>query len=100
MITRTEILLALQDALVCEIYCSIREIVFKYDIDKNSFLLRFYLDREVVEEDTENISNVMAEFISHFKYSEFDEILEECIYSSIPQSKLDTLSGVVYARKE
>lgn len=100
MITRAEILLSLQDALIGEIYSNIRAIAFDYNKDSKIFKLRFYLDREPDEDDFESLSNVMGEFLSHFKFSQFDEIKEECIYSSLPLSELDILSGIVYARKE
>ncbi|MDT3738234.1 MAG: colicin [Candidatus Kapabacteria bacterium] len=100
MITRSEIMLSLQDALIGEIYNNIRAIVFDYNEDNKTFLLRFYLDKEPDEDDFESVSIVMSEFISHFKFSEFNTINEECLYSKLQLSELEPLSGVVYARKE
>lgn len=100
MITRSDILLSLQDALIGEIYNNIRAIVFDYNEVNKSFLLRFYLDKVPDEDDFENVSNVMGEFISHFKFSEFNIIYEECLFSKLQLSELEQLSGIVYARKE
>ncbi len=99
-LSNSEIRLALQIALLGEIYSAIRAIVFSYKPKKKSFLLRFYLDREVTEEDYENVGIVMTEFISNFNYLEFDELLEECHYSKLPISKLEPLDGFVYCKKE
>ena len=99
-IKREEILLALQSSLLGEIYAEIRLIVFKYNSDNRQFMLRYYLDREPTEEDYENLSVVITEFISNFKYSEFDGVSSECIYSKSPISELETLDGIVYCRKE
>jgi len=99
-ITRGEILLALHSALLGEIYGSIRAIVFEYKPDKKYFKLRYYLDREPTEDDFENAAVTTTEFISTFKFSEFDTIEEECIYTNVPLSKIEALDGAVYLRKE
>jgi hypothetical protein len=99
-INRTEILLALQSALLGEIYYAIRAIVFKYDAKGKQFALRYYLDREPNEDDFENIGIVATEFIANFKYSDFNEVKEECIYTAQPISQIDIMDGMVYCRKE
>lgn len=95
-----EIRVALQTALLGEIYPSIRAIVYEYNLKNKSFLIRYYLDREPIEEDYESVSEVMTEFISQFKHSEFDKLKEECIYSNLVISELDPLNGFVYSRNE
>lgn len=97
-----KIRLALQSSLIGEIYPEIKAVVYSYNVEEKIFLLRYYLDREPIEEDYENISEVMAEFISHFKFSTFEKLKEECSYSSSKQkeSELDPLDGFVYLRKK
>lgn len=99
-INREEILLALQSSLIGEIYPAIRVVVYKYIPKNKHFVLRYYLDREPTEEDNENVEIVMTEFISNFKYSDFDKIKEECCYSDELISQLDIMDGIVYCRKE
>lgn len=100
MLNREEILLSLQRALWGEVYPKIRMIVYDYQQKERDFLLRYYLDQEPTEDDYENLGIVIAEFISDFKFSEFNTIKEECVFSNLPIGELETLSGVVYARKE
>ena len=99
-VTRNDILLSLQQALLGEIYPSIRMVVFDYNQSLRKFTLRYYLDRESNKDDFESISCVVGEFLSHFKYTEFEEIKEECIYSLALPSEIDILDGMVYLRKE
>lgn len=99
-IKREEILLALQSSLLGEIYSEIRAVVFKYNSDNRQFTLRYYLEKEPNEDDYENIGIVVAEFISNFKFSEFEKVDEECVYSKLPISELEILDGMVYCRKE
>ena len=95
-----DIRLAMQTSLLGEVYSEIRAIAYAYDDEKKSFLIRYYLNREPTEDDYENVSEVMTEFISHFKHSEFDKLKEECQFSTLPQSKLDSLDGFIYLKKE
>jgi len=99
-IKREEILLALQSSLLGEVYQSVRAVVFKYDPDLKHFILRYYLDKVPDKNDNESIGNVVAEFISNFKYSDFNKVEEECIYSDKSISELDIMDGIVYCRKE
>lgn len=100
MLTERDIRITMQWALLGEIYPEVRAIAYAYNPDTKSFLLRYYLSREPTSEDYDNVSEVMTEFMSHFKYSEFDELKEECQYSELPASQIDPLDGFVYARKE
>ena len=63
-------------------------------------MLRYYLDRAPTEEDYESVSVVMTKFISQFRHSAFNTIKEECYYSRLPQSQIDSLDGFVYSRLE
>ena len=99
-IKREEILLALQSSLLGEIYSGIRAIVFNYNSDNRQFILRYYLEKEPDEDDYKNIGIVVAEFLSNFKFSEFDKVDEECVYSKLSISELEILDGMVYCRKE
>lgn len=99
-ITNEQIRLALQFALFDEVYPEIRMIVFQFDRKKKIFRLRYYLSREPNNDDYDNLGRVMTIFISNFKFSEFDSLKEECIYSLEPISKLETFDGIIYSRKE
>jgi hypothetical protein len=100
MINKKDIILTLNHVLGGQIYNDIRAIVYSYSKDDKHFLLRYYLSRHPNDDDFENISIVMAEFISHYPYSYFESIKEECIYSDLPIGELDDLDGYVYVRKE
>jgi len=91
-----QIRLVLQISLLGEIYPAIRAIAFDYVVIDKRFTLRYYLDREPVDDDFEKISVVMTEFIANFSYQEFDELEEDCLYSNLPMSELSPLSGFVY----
>ena len=100
MLTVQEIWSSLQIALLGMIYPKVRAIVFSYSHPRKSFCLRFYFDSEPSEEDFEVVNEVVTEFISNFKFSEFEIINGECEYSSQPLEIIDPLDGFVYARKE
>lgn len=99
-LTNEEIRLALQNALLGEIYSDIRAIAYAYDSKKKYFLIRYYLNRKPNQHDYDSASSVMAEFISNFKFTEFEEVKEECQYCELPPSELDVLDGFIYFRKE
>ena len=98
--TTDSIRVALQISLLGEIYPDIRAIAYSYDLSNKIFTLRYYLVREPIEEDYENVSIVLAEFASNFNHTSFNGLKEECIYSKVPKSELDSLDGFVYFRKE
>ena len=91
---------AMQISLLGEIYENIRAIAYSYYSNKKSFTIRYYLDRVPTDDDYESVSEVMTEFISHFKHSEFKKLKEECQFSDLPKSKLDPLDGFVYSKRE
>lgn len=98
--SKEQIMLALQEALLGEIYNNIRAIAFKYDPQNKLFVLRYYLDREPIRDDYDNIGAVLAEFLACFKYSDFDHIRQECVYTNSLISQIDVMDGIVYCRKE
>ena len=100
MLTVQEIRSSLQIALLGMIYPKVRAIVFSYSRPRKSFCLRYYFESEPSEEDFEVVNEVVTEFISNFKFSEFEIIKGECEYSSQPLEIIDPLDGFVYARKE
>lgn len=99
MINKDRIRLALQIALLGEIYPAIRAIAFAYNSAK-LLKVRFYLDREPNEDDYESVSSVMSELIASFNNIEISEVIEECFYSTTSISELDSLDGLVYSRRE
>ena len=99
-LTNEEIRLAMQIALLGEIYSEIRAIAFQYNLQKKRFMIKYYLSRKPTDVDYESISTVMTDFIANFKYTEFEELKEECDYCILPKDKIDALDGFVYFRKE
>ncbi|MBL7996141.1 hypothetical protein JNM05_12280 [bacterium] len=100
VISREHILLALQSSLIGNVHRSLRAVAFKYQSDVNIFTLRFYLSNSPSKEDYERVSVVMTEFISHFKFSDFSKLQEECVFSNDQLSALEPLDGFVFARSE
>lgn len=99
-VEREKILLTLQSSLLGEVYQELRAVVFRYSYEHRHFVIRYYLDREPNEDDYESVGNVVAEFISNFKHSNFERIEEECVYTKDSISELDIMDGMVYCRKE
>lgn len=87
-------------SLIGEIYPEIRAIALRYTEDKN-LLIRFYLEREPVDEDSECIESIITNILAHTSSNE--EILnvkDESIFSNEKIGDLDPLDGFIYARKE
>jgi len=97
---KDDIVLSLAFALIGEIYPSIRAIVYEYKAKSRDFNLRCYLDREVEEDDIENMSYVVGEFWCDYHFHDFNSLDSECVYTTQPLSALDILDGIVYCRKE
>ncbi|WP_077415270.1 hypothetical protein [Chryseobacterium sp. JV274] len=93
---RKDVLISMQRALWGMIYPEIRAIAVGYNgIEKLKVI--YYLDREPIEDDYENISEVTAEVSSDINFKEVEEL---CTYTNEPFSKLDNLVSWVYIRKE
>lgn len=87
-------------SLIGEIYPEIRAIVLRYD-SKNNLLIRYYLDREPIEEDYDSLECVVTNVLAHTSSNdEIKDVKEEAFYSSVRLTDLDILDGLVYARKE
>ncbi|MFH0895098.1 MAG: hypothetical protein V2A54_11750 [Bacteroidota bacterium] len=98
--TDADIRIKLQFALLGEVYNEIVAIAYKYEKTTKLFLLRYYMEREPNDEDRENLSCVMSEFIANYDNIVFNEIKEECIKIDLAQSKVDPLDGLVYLKKQ
>lgn len=99
-LSSNQIRLSLQNALLGEIYPELRAIAYSYNSRTSDILLRYYLEREPIEDDYDSLNTVMGLFIGDFKFSEFNKILEECEYNELPINQIDSLDGFVYLRKE
>ncbi|BDR54514.1 hypothetical protein KIMH_06250 [Bombiscardovia apis] len=87
-------------ALLGEIYPNIRAIALKYSQDSKYLLIRYYLDREPLEEDYESISSVETEMFSAVGNDFISHSDLECIHEIEIIANLDRLDGFVYVRKE
>lgn len=93
---RKDVLISIQRALWGMIYPEIRAIAVGYDgIEKLKVI--YYLDREPIEDDYENINEVTAEVCSDINFTEVEVL---CVYTKEPFIKLDNLISWVYMRKE
>ena len=78
------------------IYPSIRAIAVGFEGMKKLKVI-YYLDREPIEDDYENISEVTSEVFADIEFKEVEEI---CKFTLEPFSKLDSLESWVYMRQE
>jgi hypothetical protein len=93
---RRKVLISIQRALWGMIYPSIRAIAVGFEGTVKLKVI-YYLDREPIEEDYENISEVTSEVFADINFSEVEEL---CIFSNEPFSKLESLNSWVYMRME
>lgn len=103
IITKADMCLSLQRALLGEIYPEIRIISFRHNPIDSSFTLLYILDREPTEEDYAVISIVLTEFMADFNYNQFSEFHEKCLYNLAKVCEIQELKEmdmIVYARKE
>ncbi len=87
-------------AFLGEIYPEIRAIVYKYDSVRKHFILRYYLDREPIEQDFLNAQRVMSKFTSYAGEAHVTSSEVECVYSNEFIGKLDLMDGHLYGRWE
>ena len=93
---RNLLLVSIQRALLGMIYPSIRAIAAGFDgLEKLRVI--YYLDREPIEKDYENLNTVTGEICADI---DFNKVEENCIYTTQPLSKLDSLDFWVYMREE
>lgn len=89
-----------QQALLGEIYPAIRAIAVGFT-DSRAMTFRVYFDREPTDDDRENMSCVLTEiFANTSSNDEITGVTEEYWFSNKPLGELDTLDGLVYARRE
>ena len=93
---RTKLLLSIQRAMLGMIYPSIRAIVVDF-IELQELIIIIYLDREPIEFDFENLSDMSGEVLSDMEFLKVEEL---CIYSKEPFSNLNDKGIWVYMRKE
>jgi len=86
-------------ALLGEIYPSLRAIAISLHAEK-TLLIRAYLDREPIDADTENLEIIATNITASVGADRIANIELECIYSDEPVGKLDSLDGIIYARRE
>ena len=87
-------------SLLGEIYPEIRAIALRYDAD-NNLLIRYYLDREPIDDDFESIKCVATNILAHTSSNkEIKNLKEEAVFSTERLADLDILDGLVYARRE
>ncbi|MCC3158863.1 hypothetical protein LJ737_16590 [Hymenobacter sp. 15J16-1T3B] len=97
---RTDILLAIQNALLGEVEQHLRAVAFDYSASIKYIKLYFYLDRMPNEEDEEWATNVMTEFLASFSFKDFDTAQAECLFSNSKNNMLNPFSGFAFLRKE
>ena len=89
-----------QIALLGSIDTSVRMIVISLSDDRE-LLVRFYLDSEASDDIKEDIEVLQVEVDAMTSKAEALESSEsEIIVTQLPLKELDTLDGVIYARKE
>ncbi|WP_040508830.1 hypothetical protein [Leptospira wolffii] len=91
--------MALNQSLIGTIYDSIRAVTIR--IVDHDVLVRSYLDKIPDADDEEELSSIMAEFMSFFKYNEFESLKWECKYSKGRLNNLEDPDEIfVFLRKE
>ena len=93
---RTKLLLSIQRALIGMIYPSIRAVTVEFfKLDELKVVV--YLDREPIEYDYENLSDIIGEVLSDIEFKKVEEI---CLYSKATKLELKTEAIWVYMRRE
>ena len=87
-------------ALIGEIYPEIRAIVVGFS-EENELLIRYYLDREPIEDDYDSVDMLISEVLANTSSaSEITYYKGECIFSKEHMSELNQLDELIYARRE
>ena len=100
MISIQNLKLSIFFALNAEVNNHLRVVVYKYNNDDRVLLVRIYLDAIPIDDDYDSLSSITGYVIGNYKYDQFTDLIEECLFSSDPFPLLETLDGVVYVRKE
>jgi hypothetical protein len=94
------LILWLWQALLGEIYPNIRAIAVSFS-DNRELRVRYYLDRPPTSFDYESLGYVMTYVLSNTSSNEdIKSVKEEREYSTLPLGELNTLDGIVFARRE
>lgn len=91
--------LCVSRALLGEVYPEIRAIAVNLSEEK-ILTIRYYLDREPIEDDAESIETLETEISAMTGRDEVAQSKLECVYSDLPLGKIDVLGELVYARRE
>jgi len=94
------LILWLWQTLLGEIYPNIRAIAASFSKD-GELRIRYYLDRLPTDFDYDSLGNVVTGILSNTSNNKtIKQIKEECEYSTTPIGELDSLDGIIYARRE
>jgi hypothetical protein len=96
----TWLILWIWQGLLGEVYSSIRAIAVSFS-DAKCLRIRYYLDREPTDFDRESLACVVTVILSNASSNDqIRSVKEECEFSALPISQLDSLDGFVFARRE
>ena len=93
---RTKLLLSIQRALLGMIYPSIRAIAVEF-LRLEELKVIVYLDREPIEFDYDNLSDITGEILADMEFKKVEEI---CLFSKATKLELKDEAIWVYMRKE
>ncbi len=94
------LILWIWQALLGEVYPNIRAIAVSFSESK-CLQIRYYLDRDPIDFDRESLACVVTTIPSNASSNdEIRSVKEECEHSTLPLPQLDSLDGLVYARRE
>ena len=93
----TTLRLSFQRAMLGEITPNMRLITVGWNEKLTELHVTIYFDKEVTEEDEENINNITAEVFADI---DFKSEKIACVYDTRPLGELDVLRFIAYARKE
>lgn len=97
MKTKTEIILGMHQAMLCNINCHLRMLCATWDDE--SFSIRLYVeDKKYYEFAKEAASIILTEF--EINTPDFKEYKDEVIISKSPLNQLDPLKLILFARDE
>jgi hypothetical protein len=93
------IILGVWRALIGEIYPAIRAVAISIS-EKNTLVIRYYLEREPVDFDYESLEVVATNVTALVGAHRIPHVRIECEYASKPIGELECLGEFVYSRRE
>lgn len=75
----------------------VRLITAEFDANHQKIFIKYFLDREITEDDNEDIEIMMTEVLAGYGLYDYDY---ECIYSHHSSKELNHMNGAVFRRKE